>query len=61
MRRIPHPDPENTYMFRQFGRRPEQAEIRGRVVCVTHDYAEPDNRGMERCPCGASRHKDSQI
>jgi hypothetical protein len=62
-RRINHPDPRNTYMFRTYGREPYQLELPGRerLVCGIHDYSEPDANGVERCPCGASRHKDSQI
>ena len=61
MRHINHPDPENTHMFRTYGLTPSQTDIRGRIVCNTHDYSEPDRRGMEHCKCGASRHEDSQI
>jgi hypothetical protein len=63
MRRIPHPNPRDTHMFRAHGLEPYQLEMPGRdrLVCGIHDYSEPDSRGMERYPCGASRHKDSQI
>lgn len=62
MRRIPHPDPENTHMFRAFGLKPSQTEVGGRLVCTTHDYSEPDQDGMQHChACGCSRHQDSQI
>jgi len=63
MTRIPHYDPENTHMFRVHGRAPYQLEMPGRdrLVCGIHDYSEPDSRGIERCPCGATRHQDSEI
>lgn len=56
MRRISHPDPENTYMFRRYGLAPYETEVRGRIVCGIHDYSEPDSRGTERCrACGCTR------
>lgn len=55
-RRIEHPSPNRSYMYRVYGLAPYQTEVYGRVVCGIHDYAESDERGVSLCKCcGATR------